>query len=431
MTTNSGTRLAARRAIEALRNGVPNMDSVRILGCSQPQAEEQFKQLLAGESHVRGLHEDLKGMLVSGAFGAGKSHLLTHFQARALDQGYVCSKLAISKETPLFNLDSVFKAAVSNAQVPGHKGRLVEDLALGEKTDSQAYGAFYGWATNETRLERLNGIFPATLIAYERLDDPDMKNRIEAFWSGGRLNVSDLKRALRQLGAGSACAFRNPRLADLPPQRLRFMVEMIKGAGYNGWVVLLDELELVGYYSILQRGRAYAELARWLSNDRDADYPGLIPVGTVTDDFASVILSPEGQKKDLDNIRPKLIVRPRLAPLEPLAQTGMRVLLEGCTQLKTPGQQELELALENLRELYSQAYEWDAPALKKVKVGGVGIARRMRYKVRAAINSWDLQRLGLTSRPETESDDFAYSYEENADLETRTEDDADFHSPHA
>ena len=45
--------LMNRRALEALRNGVPNGDAVAVLGCNQPAVEREFNSMLArvsGES---------------------------------------------------------------------------------------------------------------------------------------------------------------------------------------------------------------------------------------------------------------------------------------------------------------------------------------------------------------------------------------------
>ena len=36
--------LDCRRALEGLRNGVPNEKAVEMLGCNQSQAEDQFKE---------------------------------------------------------------------------------------------------------------------------------------------------------------------------------------------------------------------------------------------------------------------------------------------------------------------------------------------------------------------------------------------------
>ena len=41
---------------------------------------------------------------------------------------------------------------------------------------------------------------------------------------------------------------------------MRFVLELVKAAGYRGWIVLIDEIELVANYSVLQRARSYAEL---------------------------------------------------------------------------------------------------------------------------------------------------------------------------
>ena len=63
--------------------------------------------------------------------------------------------------------------------------------------------------------------------------------------------------------------------------------------------MFVDELELVSSYSLLQRARSYAELARWLGKTTDEQYPGLIVVGTVTPGFESQVLGPFG-KNDRD-----------------------------------------------------------------------------------------------------------------------------------
>ena len=54
---------------------------------------------------------------------------------------------------------------------------------------------------------------------------------------------------------------------ELARQRLRFLPQLLRAAGHAGWVVLFDEVELIGRYSLLQRGRSYAELARWLDGN--------------------------------------------------------------------------------------------------------------------------------------------------------------------
>ena len=288
--------LTCRRALEALRNGVPNGEAVKILGCNQPEAESRFAELLDRVEGKETPPSGALGMLVSGDFGSGKSHLLTYLEQQALSRGFVCSNVAISKETPLYDLGKLFKSAVDNGRIPNRAGRLIEELGQALKPDSEEYAAFFHWA-DDTKSNGLSRMFPASLKVHERSNDLELNSEVENFWAGDRIYISRVKGGLRQIGQLQYYYFRAPRAAELPPQRLRFLIELIKAAGYKGWVVLLDEIELVGSYSLLQRGRSYAELARWLGRAGSEPYPGLVTVGTVTDDFHSVVISSEWREE--------------------------------------------------------------------------------------------------------------------------------------
>jgi len=102
---DTGNALVANRlALEALRSGVPNRAAVRLLGCNQPHVEDRFNEMLNSATDIDSSAPNAQGMLISGDFGSGKSHLLAHLEHLALEQNFVCSKVAISKETPLYDL---------------------------------------------------------------------------------------------------------------------------------------------------------------------------------------------------------------------------------------------------------------------------------------------------------------------------------------
>ena len=419
--TTEDRALACRRALEALRNGVPNGEAVRMLGCSQPKAESNFSDLLAKAADGENPPPSALGMLVSGDFGSGKSHLLTHLERQALADGFVCSKVAVSKETPLYDLGKVFKSAVDNGRMHDRSGgRLIEELGQTLRRDQDAYARFFVWA-NDAEASGLSPMFPASLLVHERSDDPELNNEIEAFWAGERIRAKIVKDGLRKIGQLQSYAFPAPKAAELPPQRLRFFVELVKAAGYKGWVVLLDEIELIGQYSLLQRGRSYAEIARWLGQSVGHSYPGLVTVGAVTDDFATYVISADG-KQDRDYVGAKLAGKHD--GLIPSAETGMRLLERECLPLNPLADADVRRTLETLRSVYSDAYDWPAPLLRE-RERGAGYQQRMRYNVRAAINEWDLLRLFPNAQPETQSDEFRHRYAENPALERETRDDAD------
>ena len=408
-------QLACRRAIEALRNGVPNRAAVRILGSTQPHAEQQFQARLNLEEG-----ENPGGLLISGDFGTGKSHLLEHFEHLALERDFVCSRIAVSKETPFYDLGKMFRAAADSGALPdGRVGAMVDEIGnrlAGPK--DERYARFFQWADSTD--SRLHRIFPATLMVHERLPDQDMLNAIRWFWSGDKVAVSDIKRGLRQIGQQGTYTFRAPKLRDLPPQRLRFVLEMIKAGGYRGWVVLIDELELVGSYSLLQRARSYAELARWMGAADDASYPGLVVVAAITEDFVQAILEDKG-----DRLKVPARLRERgEAAAARQAELGMQWLASRRTRLSEVTDDAVDSAVEHIRHIYSRAYDWVAPPVAST-AGGAGHQRRMRYKVRTAITTWDLQRLRPDSDPDIETEEFHRNYREDRDLEVEFADDTE------
>ncbi len=409
-----------RRALEALRSGVPNREAVKILGCQQPQVEHQFATLLRQCADQQNPPASSLGMLVSGGFGAGKSHLLSYLEHQALSQGFVCSRVAVSKETPLYDLGKVFKSAIDHGRIPERSGQLMEELGVGLHENSAAYARFLKWADAERN--GLHRIFPATLVVHEKAGDPELIGDIRAFWSGGKIAISTVKKGLKAVGQLQNYVFKAPKASELSLQRLRFTTELIKGAGYQGWVVLFDEVELVGFYSRLQRARAYAELARWLGKVSGEVGPGLVVVGTVTDDFAAAILG-VGGKQDRDYVGHWLRSRGEAA-VAARAETGMRTLERETIQLEPPTAEKVTTTVEKLRHIYSIAYAWEAPRVESM-AGGAGHRSRMRYKVRAAINEWDLMRLYPNSRPETEGIDYRPGYHEDPELTREGENEAD------
>ncbi len=415
-------RRASRQALEALRNGVPNQEAVKILGCNQP-ATGRFGELLSGVADQGDPPRGALGMLISGDFGAGKSHLLTYLEQMALSQGFVCSKVAISKETPLFDLGKVFKSAMENGRMPDRSGRMIEEIAQRLKPGSRRYGDFYKWV-HDPDASGLNPMFAASLTVHEGVNDFELLRAIEYWWGGDKIRVVRIRDGLRQIGRIKDYRFRVPKLADLPRQRLRFAVELIKAAGYRGWVVLLDEIELVGSYSILQRSRSYAELSRWMGRMAGEQHPGLVTVGAVTDDFASEIIHPDGAKKDRDYVGAKLEANDRYRRLAPAATEGMGLLERSCLPLRSPTEEDVQETTRKLRRIYRDAYGWEPPRLE-VHAGGAGIEGRMRYKVRSSINTWDLLRLVPDARPEIQVEEFRHTYEEDTALERESKDSPD------
>jgi len=405
----------ARRAIEALRAGVPNRDAVRLLSTQQPQVEARFRRQLGALAEDATAGRPTSGLLVAGDFGTGKSHLLEHLERVALDERMVCSRVVISKETPLYNLARVFRAAVESLMVPGKRGSALAEIASSLDPDSPEYAALTHWVS---RLDLgLSSRFAATLFLYHQVKDPESRDRIVSFWGGDPLNIGQMRSWLRDLGERATYRLESVPARELALQRLLFLARLILAAGYGGWVVLFDEVELVGRYSFRQRARSYAELARWGGKLKSGGIPGLAATFAITSDFDAAVLQDRG---DLEAVPGKLRAHGVDADLKLAGQAeqGMRMIAREPVRLRGPDRAFLERTREEVRTLHALAFAWEPPDLG---VGEQLSTTRIRQYVRRWINEWDLKRLYPDYVPETVVADLAVDYSVRPELEASQE----------
>ena len=254
-TMEPNSKFAARSAIEALRAGVPNSFSVRALGCDQPRIEVEFIEQL--ESVAAG--ESVEGLLIKGDFGTGKSHSLEFLREIALDQKFVVSRVYVNKETPLHDPVKLFQGASDSLSLPSRSGPAFLEIANQLVFNSQPFRDFERWSNHAST--DLDARFPASLLLFERFQsDHEFRDHLIRFWAGGKLPVPDVKSHLKQIGESWTPGYTS--LRDLAAQRFRFASRLMRAAGYAGWVILIDEVELIGTYSSLQRAKSYIEVAR-------------------------------------------------------------------------------------------------------------------------------------------------------------------------
>jgi hypothetical protein len=403
--------VSRRRAVEALRAGVPSRDAVAVLGSGQTAIEDRFASLR--ESVTAGT---TGGLLLGGDFGAGKSHLLEHLAGLALADGFVVSRAVISKETPLHDPAKVFRAVADTAVTADGGGPAIAEAAARLDVEGRAFVDLLRWASSPAA--GLNERFPATLELFGRARDRDAEvaEMIVRFWSGDPIRTADLRRQLREIGHARP-VLPPVKAAELARQRLRFAAKLL-ATEFAGWVILLDELELIGRYSVLQRGRSYAEVARWVTGDHGAPGVPIAAVLAMTGDFEAAVIAGKG---DREQVPAKLRAKetPEAGELAAAAEAGMRIIDREMILLTPPDAAELDQAYRRLKRLHAEAFEWQPPDVAGLERLG---ANRMRQYVRAWINEWDLVRLDPQYRPDTEIVDLGHDYREDESLEVAAED---------
>lgn len=412
---NIDEQVRNQRAIEALRNGVPNRDAVTVLGCNQPEIEDKFRRQLESTKHALASGDRNEGIMVAGDFGTGKSHLLEYLMHLALEQNFVCSKIVISKETPLFDSVKLYRAAAEAAIVPGKRGSAMTEIATTLKFNSRDYADFYQWTHQEAGL---NARFAATLFLYERMsNDPELSNRIIRFWSGDKIDSGEIKKYLKACREPVTYKIDKISAKELALQRFEFAARLILAAGYSGWVLLIDEVELIGRYSLLQRAKSYAELARWMGKLEASNVAGLTSVFAIIQAFQSIILE---RKDDIEKVPNRLRAKGTESDLLLVSQAerGMRVIQNEIKLLKMPDKDVLAQTYEKVKCIHARAYDWDPPSVQSIENMS---SARMRQYVKGWITEWDLKRLDSGYIPKIEVGGLEPNYTEDKNLEVETE----------
>jgi hypothetical protein len=277
------------------------------------------------------------------------------------------------------------------------------------KPGTEPFDRLESWATEEARAGSMTAAFAALLWLVPHLA-PEEHPRIARFFGGGRLNATVVKSWLRDHGAAKLFDIQPTREAELARQRLRFAPRLLSSIGLAGWCVLLDEAELIGRYSPLQRGRSYAELARWLGRDEVDGLPGIATVAAFTDDFVAAMFD---DKRDEERI-PETLELKGLARQATVAKRCMEELrrMRG-VRLIAPDEDALRAAQDQIADLYHDAYQWrpSAPAIGERRVGN-----SMRQYIKSWITEWDIERL-YGERPTIEAGTIPTDYTESTELE--------------
>ncbi len=404
----------ARRAIEGLRAGVPNKHVVSALGCLQPEVEGRFRRLLEATQQNVTSGPCPRGMVLEGEFGSGKSHVLEYLEHLALDHNFICSRVVISKETPLYHPVRLFYSAIESAIVPNKHGEVFTEIAALCDVWTPRYKELVAWANNPD--SHIDSRFAATLLLYERMSsDMELGHRMARFWTGDPIRVGDLKKNLQEAGFGGQYAFGRVSATELALQRFQFAARLMQAAGYAGWILLVDEAELIGRYSVNQRAKSYAEVARLMNMIDGQMLPGLGTVVALTNDFREEILEKKGDSvKMLEKLRSKQTDSDGL--LADKAEKGMGLLQTQRIPLGQPSSSTIQDVHEIVRGLHLKGHGWrmweqDAEGAATIVTGS-----SMRKYVKSWVTEWDLLRLYPGEACEVEVSTLKPSYDEPQDV---------------
>lgn len=373
-----------RRIVENLRSGVP---SPRVAG-HFPMGREHFLQ--AASQHLEAAADGTpSGMLVQANYGEGKTHLLHAIWNLAIGERFAVSMVALSTETTLDKLDRLYAKLVANTYVPDSSQPGLDHLLQGYRPGHSRAERLLAWAETELHPK----VFAVLRNRIEG-ESTDALVKLDQDLAGVFIGLQDLK-SIHRLN------FQQP-LKIAPPFKVkrhvfdyfRLMERLIMEAGYRGWVLLLDEVELIGRLGRGGRAGSYANLARLCGHGGPEGWPVLrhvVTVGAVASNFVTEVL----QQRDETTVAPAwLRERDRINEADQ-ARKAIQELQRA--ELLTPLDDEaMRHVMEQIVAAHSAAYAWDpglsgAELMERTRQLAPTVDVKLRTRIRTAIQWLDLR----------------------------------------
>jgi len=247
---------------------------------------------------------------------------------------------------------------------------------------------------------------------------------------GNRLSSSEIRRLSRKAGI-------HELLRDLPGFRIGdhaqayfgVWADAIRFCGYRGWVILIDEVELISRLGRASRLNAYMNLD-WLLNWSDAmDFP-IYTVGAAARSLQDVWFQGTERRRDDRSVIPEMAKE----QFGEDAQGIMRGFFERavgnhCPTIGPVEESDLSRLLERILKLHGLAHAWNPPDLDEIRshFSEIRADAPVRTYIRALLEALDqtlitgqtplIQPSELTE-PSTEEDSTYFAEDETGEDET-------------
>ncbi|MCC6649975.1 MAG: BREX system ATP-binding protein BrxD [Candidatus Eisenbacteria bacterium] len=280
----------ARHIFQRLRNGtVPD----RGLEAFAVGVERHRKELQRKLEEVKGGEGDVK--FLRGGYGCGKTFMANLVVHDAQQRGFATSFVVVSDNDLHFHkFDELYRKVVSGLSTPACAQGALGDIldrwiggveegltALGVSDDDSSFDARVLQKLDEQLVALTGGRAPADMIrVVRRVFELKQSGRLQdasalVSWLSGSSNVAA---SIKNLAAVKGDISSTDAMAYL-----RGILEIVKSAGYQGLVVIIDEAETILRMRGDVRGKSLNAIRQIV--DAASSYPGMLWVFTGTPTF--------------------------------------------------------------------------------------------------------------------------------------------------
>lgn len=360
----------ARNVVEALRSGIPS----RAVGQYFSEARPKLMKEISGQLDEICESGKTGGMIIAGKYGEGKTHLLNSVFNLASSNNMVVSYLSLSKETPFDKPYLVYQKLVSNTFLPKRMQPGFMQALEKMTPNSPLASEMLMYAVKHLETDKLYYL----LRSYLNTEDQEEKFQLQADLEGDFIGNAPLKQIYKRIFSQTVKFNVNFSKTKHCEDYFSFLSHMFVQMGYNGWVILIDETELIGRLGKKARLNAYRNMGWFLlpGNHLESTYTMFALGASYGEDVVE-------SKHDYEN----------LADLFPEEQEPMKTVLDlilKAPQLTPLGKEEIREILEKVKAFHGQAYSWKP----EVSIEDMSDATQaggylLRTKIRAAIEFLD------------------------------------------
>jgi hypothetical protein len=397
MERYDANRRRAIAVVEALRAGIPSRLSTQEL----PDLRTSLTELLQRDLSQCAQGMQPPGRLVWGPYGQGKTHALTTIEHVALDMGFAVSRVSLSREVSCHHLFNFYGRVASVIRIPDSK-----TAGLAKALNQRKAGDLLNSSLSDRR--RYVHPLPALILEDYFYTTGEEQDLLYGDLMGTRIAMPEFKRIHRACRGEPAPKFEvNFRATQHGSACFGVMADAIALCGYKGWVLLLDEVELIGRLGKVGRLQAYRNL-NWLlnwskrpfqpnmnnQNELFAHNPyPIYTVGMVASSLRNDVWFAGTSTPSAKNDRTQI---PELAAekFDADAAAELKQFFEHAIGPQCPTIKPLEASgliklLEKVTHLHGIAYDWKATLDFPRLVQTIG-SQPLRTHIRAALEALDI-----------------------------------------
>lgn len=333
----------ARRVIEALRSGISSRAVGHYFSSARPKIMNEIGKALDNtvENRTSG------GMIITGKYGEGKTHLLNTVFNMAHERDMVVTLVSLSKETPFDKLYLVYQKVVQGTYLPGRLqpgfGHIFEKMAL----KSPVSADLLEYILRNLETDRLYYL----LKSYLGTEDDEEKFMLLADLEGDFTTNNILKKIYKRIFTEKVAYNTNFAKTKHSADYFAFLGRLFSALGYSGWVILFDEAELIGRLGKKARLNAYLNLAKFLFPGQESNLEAVYSFFAFNASFVPDVIE---SKNEFENLDASLMSLDDRANVKNILNA-----ISSSPQLVPLNEQEIMTIIEKIRDFHAKAYDWE------------------------------------------------------------------------